>query len=534
MVDIMTSTGIFLDLDPDAEFEITSENPMMQEDRIPVPYSTAISFLPSQTNKAVFGYLDTMMLEPSVRTLPATILIAGMPVYVGTLTFDGIDEDGRINYTFAAKDLHAEWATKLWELEISGDVYYPLIVDAAKTSATGIGPKPTGQRPGNLYNIDGKYRNNPEEIASRRLALPVVPVLSILGSRISFANVNGVAQYLQHAVIFGTHTAGLPDVAATLPDIDFAGFVQALCRMFNCAVFQDGEGVQIYAISDVLGFSPIDWDAKVTDSFSSSTMPREKYSIGYSNAADGGAADAADPETANTLCGVVAGADNEFEPVIHVPTGDLYSRRINRSTMIGPTGHSSTGTIYGPIGSIDEILIDRPGASGKARSGSDGEEHSVDIGLRLIGCAPAGWTKHYDSGAADQSVRRMAPIIDLPARGADRPTDVYIALYGNGQACDNGYVIEDPDVVDSADQQFCGSLMPEALFPQYHQAYAAWLAKDRQVLSVRVELSVDELAAFRMWHPVRLRGRNFLVSKLSIRIAAGAEGMDVSAELIAL
>ena len=116
MVDILTDTGVFLDLDPDAEFEITIENPLLQEDRIPVPFSTAIAFLPTPTNKRVFGYLDTMMLEPTVRELAATILAGGIPLYAGTLVYDSIDEDGRINYTFSGKDLQEEWSTKLWEL----------------------------------------------------------------------------------------------------------------------------------------------------------------------------------------------------------------------------------------------------------------------------------------------------------------------------------------------------------------------------------------------------------------------------------
>ena len=105
MVDILTDTGVFLDLDPDAEFELTIENPLLQEDRIPVPFSTAIAFLPTPTNKSAFGYLDTMMLEPRVKRLGASILVGGVQLYAGSLVYDSIDESGRINYTFSGKDL---------------------------------------------------------------------------------------------------------------------------------------------------------------------------------------------------------------------------------------------------------------------------------------------------------------------------------------------------------------------------------------------------------------------------------------------
>lgn len=99
MVDILTDTGVFLDLDPAAEFEITIENPLLQDDRIPVPFSTAIAFLATPTNKAVFGYLDTMMLAPTVKQLGASILVGGVQLLAGSLIYDSIDEDGRINYS---------------------------------------------------------------------------------------------------------------------------------------------------------------------------------------------------------------------------------------------------------------------------------------------------------------------------------------------------------------------------------------------------------------------------------------------------
>lgn len=535
MVDILTDTGVFLDLDPAAEFEITIENPMLQDDRIPVPFSTAISFLATPTNKGVFGYLDTMMLEPTVREVAASILVGGIPLYAGTLIYDSIDEDGRINYTFFGKDLQAEWATKIWALDLSGDVYYPLVVDASKVAAAGIGTKPSGQRPGNLYNIDGKYRNEPGNTTHRKLTVPAVPVPTILGSRVSFSQVSGALSVLEKAVIFGTYESALPDTFATLPDIGFAEFVQCLCKMFCSALFQDGTGYRIVAIPDILSAgAALDWDSKVSDRFRATVDAAEGYALGYSDAEDGDSADASQPASAATLAGVVAGAEAEYEVVKHTPTDDKFSRKLSTVSMIGVIGHSSTGDIYGQIGYIDEIMIDRVGSSGKARAGEEqDDERYVDIGFRLPKCAPAGWTERRDGQAAVVTLR-MAPILALPATGADRPSDVYIALYGNGQACDKGIVLANTASASSEDQDLGVSLAPEALFEQYHQEYAAWMAKDRQVLSVNLDLSPTELASFRMWQAVRVRSRNFLVSKLSIRVSAGADGVDVSGDLIAL
>ena len=535
MVDILTDTGVFLDLDPEAEFEITIENPLLQEDRIPVPFSTAISFLPTPANKAVFGYLDTMMLEPTVKQLGASILVGGVQLYTGSLVYDSIDENGRINYTFSGKDLKTEWGEKIWETDITEGVHYPLIVDASKTAVAGIGTKPTGYRPGNLYNIDGKYRNLPDDTTHRKLSVPAIEVGAILRGRVSFGQVGGADDYLENAVVFGTWEKGLPDASATLPDVSFADFILGLCKMFCAALFTDGADYRILAAADILDpASPLDLDGKVSSRFRSSAVAGEGYALGYRDSEEGSSSDEQQPASTATLVAVITTAETEYETAQHTPTGDVFSRKLNTVSMIGVTGHSSSGDTYGQVGTIDEVLIDRVGAEGKAVSNEDAEDvRSVDIGFRLPKCAPVGWVKKR-TGQAEVIVRRMAPILSLPATGGDRPTDVYIALYGNGQACDKGVVIADPDSAESADQTIGASLAPAELFDRYHQAYAAWLAKDRQLLSVDLNLSVMELAAFRMWQAVRVRSRNFLVSKMSVRVSAAANGVDVSADLISL
>ena len=47
MIRIITGEGVSLDLDPSAEFEVEYENPMLDDSHIPVPFSTAVTILPS-------------------------------------------------------------------------------------------------------------------------------------------------------------------------------------------------------------------------------------------------------------------------------------------------------------------------------------------------------------------------------------------------------------------------------------------------------------------------------------------------------
>lgn len=563
MVDILTDTGVFLDLDLDAEFEITIENPLLQEDRIPVPFSTAIAFLATPTNKAAFGYLDTMMLEPAVKQLGASILVGGVPLLAGSLVYDSIDEDGRINYTFSGKDLKTEWSAKIWEMsgltwpeynyedllaalkadQIAG-VHLPPVVDNALVGEPGFRATPTGSRPGrSQVNYNQKYRNQPDALSFSEL-VPAVEIGRILGAAVSFQDISDASAFLQQAVVFGTNWGvGYPatqthtqayDAAKALPDITLADLLLEVCRMFCAAVFQDGGSFRMMSASDVLsGESPLDWDAKVSKAFRSSLEEKTGYELAFEEESSSSEQNSdVDAKDTASLTGVLGAAGDSYAAVKHTGLEDLYSLKKADSVQINRQG-SNQQLI--PVGLVQEVLIDRCDRTG-AKQEAEGtkETKTVSIGLHLAKCAPVKRYWLLDNNTALESDSRMAAILQLPAYGAERPKEVYIALYGNGQACDKGVVIANPGNAESADQTIGNSLAPTALFARYHQEYAAWLAKDRQVLSVDLDFPVMELAAFRMWQTVRVRSRNFLVSKLSVRVSAAASGVDVSADLIAL
>lgn len=564
MVDILTDAGVFLDLDPDAEFEITIENPLLQEDRIPVPFSTAISFLPTHTNKAVFGYLDAMMLEPTVKQLGASILVGGVQLYTGFLVYDSIDENGRINCTFSGKDPKTELGAKLWELSgLSWDqedgydyesflaalkadripgVHLPPVVDGALTAEPGFRATPANYRPGrSQVNYNQKYRNQPDALDFSE-TVPAVELGAILGGIVSFSDIPGAAAFLQGVVVFGTNWMAnrpstkvpyfLYDAAATLPDITLADLLLDVCRMLCGAVFQDGGRFCLIPSASVLAAADLlDWDGRVSDMYRSSRENRIGYELDFEKENTASERNADTAASAATLCGILAAAREDYDVVKHSTLADLYSMKKADAVQINRQG-SRQETI--PVGTVLEILIDRCDRTGAKREAEGTEEtKTIKVGLHLAKCVPVRrhWFPNNTNLASDT---RMAAVLTLPAFGAERPKEAYIALYANGQACDKGVVIADPDNTSSADLTVGDSLTPEALFERYHQAYAAWLAKDRQLLSVDVNLSPIELASFRMWQAVRVRSRNFLVSKLSVRVAASADGVDVSADLISL
>ena len=50
MIRMFTSSGIELELAKDMEFEIEYDNPLFEDERIPVPFSTSITFPATKTN----------------------------------------------------------------------------------------------------------------------------------------------------------------------------------------------------------------------------------------------------------------------------------------------------------------------------------------------------------------------------------------------------------------------------------------------------------------------------------------------------
>lgn len=112
MVDILTSTGILLDISPDAEFDLTIENPIFSDERISAPWSTDIAFLPTLRNKRAFGYMGALMSAPSVTEL-ADKEFVNSSLATATATFRGTFATlAALEATPADRNDYAFWAHK--------------------------------------------------------------------------------------------------------------------------------------------------------------------------------------------------------------------------------------------------------------------------------------------------------------------------------------------------------------------------------------------------------------------------------------
>lgn len=85
-----------------------------------------------------------------------------------------------------------------------------------------------------------------------------------------------------------------------------------------------------------------------------------------------------------------------------------------------------------------------------------------------------------------------------------------------------------------SDVQTSYDLSAESLYNSYHKKFAAWLAKDRQVIQADLDLSLSDISSFRMWHAVMVRNRLFIVKRLTLHLSMGLDHPVSSVELMSL
>lgn len=549
MTEILTSTGIFLDLSPDTEFEVTIENPMLGDDRVIEPWSTDIGFPPTATNKRAFGWIDALLLEPSVREIGATIIVYGIHLWTGTLVYDGIS-DGKANYTFTSRDYSAEWSKKLYQLPFLGDEYYgleymqrvlagtvdgvkaPLVVNRALVASHGF--------VGESWNSNRKYRNAVDCGEPSDGFIPAVTVLKILsqalGERLDIGD--GLKGLFGCLAVFGTMWSKfLPatksgtyslNVFDSFPDVGLNDFIEAICRMSCSAVYSYRGRQCLIGFEEVAASSDVAvWDDRVSDDFEVSGIDGQGYSLSLGDSSGTSIAGTDSVEYKVDDLSSVAGqaSRDEYRTVRHSRSGDVYSVK-KLSSYLNSIVLKDVEWITDRLGGRDAYET----------AGEDIYDSKVD--LKPAVCAPIKFSDQpFDTKAPYYT--GMAPIIDIPGIEDSRPTSACIALLGHGQATDNGYVMTMEDGAASGkgygeDVDLGYRLEPEWLFEHYHKSFAEWLARRRSAIKVDVDLSVYELAALKIWTKVSIHGRLYVISKISVRMTARVSGtLTVSCELIA-
>jgi len=328
----------------------------------------------------------------------------------------------------------------------------------------------------------------------------------------------------------------ITDLASSLPDVSFAELIKGVCSMFCSTIFKDGGTFRLIENSDVIGSSSLeDWDQKVGDDFSSEEESAMSYKFGFGD--DGDSSDSAkltqnlndgsiEAIQEGNVDGILAHftSEDEYTVVFDESTGDVYSGR-KYDGVVRRYYNSSNGAITPVTETAYECDVLYKGAQPVENKLDVDDSFDNSSDFLTARCVPE---KIFYSDTSFP--RRMVAIIEPHAADGERDNKVYVGISYEDQFFCNGVF----SPISRTDSMFVGTedITPGGLWDKYHKAFAEWLGKTRQRVSVDVNLSPIDLHNFRLYRPVYFKGRKWIVAKLSVTVAAGSEAVSTRGEFI--
>ena len=571
MIEIITRAGISLDLAPDALFEVELENPMLSDEHIPVAYSTSISFLPTLKNKRVFGYLPAILLEPQVKEVAVSVQVRGIPLFFGTLVYDGIEE-GNINYTFSGRNLEDDWSgyihslSHLTEKKFEYNEETPLSVlgewwgyymDIKNGTVEADFEYPTLVGSANIADIEHrnnfaldkvdtsvKYRNYP--YAFWTLSNPAVKVADILSKAFTKTTMSPlITKRYEALAILGMYKRGTADlvldenldfefcVADALPECTVSSLVKNILKMFCATLYRDGARFKIVTNKEVLEDEVVtDWSNKVSDAYSLSTQSRQGYTFHFNNDDSENTGVTEPSETiesggssvvnVSALADVIkeAEAHQEYIAMRYAKTGDIYNgKSVKVWNLLADSPEYTMPYLDMLLHKMEKYNTDE---------GDSNYDNAIDF--RLVRCMP---TKILAQGSKD-IFYHMCPIVDFPAAETGRTSNIWIGTLLRGQLVDKGVAFTRPTVTEVMSEYIDNelSLDPAVLYQTYHKEFASWLAQDRRIVTTDIYLTPQDIAALRLYRKVSIYSQEFFIKKISLTFSAGSDYVGARGEFI--
>lgn len=559
MIEIITEDGKSLDIAPDMVFTIESENPLLSDELMPVPFSTSISFLPTRNNKTVFGYLDTMMLEPSVKTLSVTIFFSGVPIIKGSLTYDGI-EDGKVNYTFSGKNVENDLSGCIYEVQgltrtDNQDDIALKILKSRKGDLTLdfgtpmlVNPQHTGKidTPGEKQEVDPdvKFKNYIYKTIDAPFA-PAVRVPNILNGivRPDFLPAD-VRKLYDSLAVLGMYSPeesknGYPvdenempclDIADKLPDCTVKDFLSNIMKILCASVWYDDSVLFLRHNSDILQSSQTeDWENKISDVYSLVYEDGENYSFVY---ADDESQDIYNPK-----------ADIQNKVDTYWGVRDMI--RTSGTEQNATNKDSDTNDIFcvDKRNLLADSLFRYIGKTEFGKSYDGQETYEVKSVFHLVRCIPVNCRKNSLQYTGEIL---FCPRVDFPALNGERPKDVHIGILAHNQLTDKGQIpygsqlySDDFIEVEPAPESWPNlrtgmSIIPGDLIGGIHKAYAEWLGRRKQIVKADVNLTTLEVASIRLYRKVYFCGKEWLIKKLTLNVDGTSDRIECSGEFVSI
>ena len=498
-------TENILEYKPDQEVTFTLDNPMFEDDRLPVAVSTGIEFSLTPTNKTEFGFVEAMMLPPLVQKVPAVIILAGIEIFTGELQFDEFS-DSALKYTFVGKGMDEMLAGNIYELPSNTydgiklstfvqnarngnyqDFGLPMIIrqpNSAKveyTTAAGAAECSLIDKYANFLYSDIPYIVPAIKVPF--LFQKILPGIYFPGS---------IDWYIDRLAIIAPYKPeswnneyyGVPVVyqdgfdpvtgrysvakisnfrpTEGLPDMTNSDFVSNILKMFCATLFSNGTGYIIQSNKDIINDKTfINWSDKVAEIYSIVAGEESGYSLEYANENNNYTPSKVDDlgqaeiDPSIVTCYSYEEMFRKFQTSANyinvqiAKTRNIYSGKQVKARLYYHY-EGRRGIAYNnfetPIATMD--IVYQAGLEKKIinRQSEDSKTYENSIGFNCAKCVPANVATPILESSTDSQVtlRGMSPIIDFPTVGAERPTTVYIGMLRYHNFFDQGNYFAKP------------------------------------------------------------------------------------------
>lgn len=586
-------SGRTLDITPGQEITLTLENPLFADDRMPVAVSTGIEFPLSPTNKVEFRFVDVMMIPPAVQKIPAAIIFEGFELFSGELQFDEFS-DQTLKYTFVGADATEAFSGNIHEIasrDYSGmamstfvqnarkgdypDIGLPMIVRKANSAKIEY---PTAAGEAECSSID-KYANylytdTPYIIPAIKAAY----LLEKIHPRLIFPS--QIQDYLDRMAILGTYKPeawqndryGIPyttpsrnnpyigdgfNAAEALPEMTKAEFIANILKMFCATIFPEKGYYDVRTNSSILQDKTfIDWTQKVSDIYAIVAGEAGSYSLEYANG-EQNYDPAKEEEFDEELAQSIYSASNYEELISKFRTsdnyvdvrvtfsGNVYSGKAVKAYLYwsrppGVMGKPFFNKTETSIPLIDIVFQANVNKIELSEGGGDGQNYENNIGFICTPCIPANVATFIYTGSTNAQVtlRAMAPVVDIPTVGGNRPSDVYIGLLIENNFFDQGNYFTRPEPYIDGGTEMANTRYSIAiggtngLYAKFHETFAQWQVKKKDSVKADVVLSPADIAQFKLWRKIMLYNRLFLIKTMEITLSDKATVAFANAEFV--
>lgn len=564
MIEIVTTTGVSLDLEKDFEIQVEMEQPLLDSDHLPVAYSTQISFPLTRTNQAAFGYVNAMMLEPSVKRLDCVILFAGREIFSGRLEYDGFEDD-KLRYVFTENGLADLLKSDIAPSSPETHTLEQMYTEGNKYRMPVMIYKKYATTPGSI-STSFKYRNYGtflmRNIPWRGAQIPFLPAVSIQ-SLLSFLDVSrwdgqSILGKLYMLCPYGTgqfdyeeQESGPARTWGTIskenyPDATGADILKNLCNMLCCAVYKSGGRYVLYAGRDFFerwkaeeDGSILFWDEKVSSIYSLFVEPRKNYRFAMGDDPIDGDDSTSDADTTEIYYryGLLdQNLDDHHYRYRHlevnIDAANVFKVYSIKSQTYGNTQWPGTND-YCRIVDVDILYRN----DGKGENNADAEEDfEVKSEFKHVHTVPDRLLFLWNGIASDIYDYR-APLIELPTPDDGRGKDLIIGIMEESDH-DRDYFGHTgdslPSLVETEHNGTYHSLLPVLLYDDYHKSFAEWMGTDRTGVKADLMLTVEDLTNLALYKRVNFRGRDWMIKKISLTFRTGASYFAAVGEFISL